>query len=273
MGNCFRRPAERSETVQQSSQGPSSQGPPSPKTLQRRHQMQRLHESPAEPPLDPQILLQALSAMGTFLSTRDLEIELIAMGGETYNLLFPGKIAPYNKDFLKINLPDKKKLALYRAAQHAEAKCERHIGVDRFTRRHMLQLPEPIHQKVITLALSQKDYIFQSQGLKILAPPWDYIFCLKLNKLTLDVPLQTRKNLLLEDAAWTLHRRLSKRRNPYPSERAMVNDLIRSAEFYGIGWNAQTFDSIKHIYQTRYGSLVAADSGQLSAISEGSSRV
>lgn len=69
------------------------------------------------------------------------------------------------------------------AARYAERQSQTPLGGEWFNNQTMLWLPPNVHRKVTQEVFEQTEVVFDRRGLKVVAAPWNYALCGKMNRL------------------------------------------------------------------------------------------
>ena len=69
------------------------------------------------------------------------------------------------------------------AAKHSEQQSPTPLGSEWFNNNVTVFLPTDVHQKVTREALHQDEVVFEHRGLKVVAAPWAYALCSKMDYL------------------------------------------------------------------------------------------
>lgn len=80
------------------------------------------------------------------------------------------------------------------------------MGTDWFNNEFVIWLPINIHHQITHDAMAQYDIVFQRNGLKVIAAPWKFAFCCKLNRLSRSSHMNRANDV--SDAASYLHRHI-----------------------------------------------------------------
>jgi hypothetical protein len=206
----------------------------------------RLQSARQNAPINLTTLRPFLEQMAKCLATKRRDLTLITIGGEIYSVLLDDKFPPHDTDFLRTNMRNDQLKWLQEAVQYAQYQCPQPTGVASFRPDKMLQLPEAVHLSVEREAVAQDACAFKRTGLKILAPPWEYAFCVKMATLAHGV---TRSDDALSDAAAYLNHNVMKHASS-PMTLKMIKGWVRS---YQLHWDSAVFRDITKIFHEKYG--------------------
>ena len=98
-------------------------------------------------------------------------------------LLLQNRLSTHDIDFFGTNLNNNQRILLDEAAEYADRQSRIPLGGEWFNNQGMLWLPPNVHSRVTQEALQQDEVVFQKRGLKVVAAPWNYALCGKLNRL------------------------------------------------------------------------------------------
>ena len=187
--------------------------------------------------LDKRTLETALTAMASFIDMQRQNITIITVGGAVNTLLLQSRRSTHDVDFFGTNLTNDQRILLDKAAMYAEKKSHTPLGGEWFNNQTMLWLPPNVHRKVTHEALEQNEVVFHRRGLKVVAAPWNYALCGKMNRL---VRLGQVRSYDVTDAASYLHYHILKHGGPVSAARIegwcqayqkdTSNDVIRAVK-------------------------------------------
>ncbi|KAL8924206.1 MAG: hypothetical protein Q9208_004170 [Pyrenodesmia sp. 3 TL-2023] len=121
--------------------------------------------------------------MADYIDSQRQEIIIITVGGAVNTLLLQTRESTHDVDFLGTNLNNDQRILLDEAAKYAERRSATPLGAEWFNSQTMLWLPPDVHRIVTEEALRQDEVVFYKRGLKVVAAPWNYALCGKMNRL------------------------------------------------------------------------------------------
>ena len=196
--------------------------------------------------IDNQTLDMALRNVARYLHSRGEDLTIICSGG-VINLLFPKtRQTTHDVDFFGTNLNNSQRRMLSEAARYAEQQTSRPLGEEWLNNEMMLWLAPDVHRALTHTALQRNIVVFQAQGLKVVAAPWSYAFCSKLNRVA---DPRTRRAYDTSDAVSYLHEILLQRRDRRP---VSVQDVQGWASQYGLQVQRNALRDVAQLYQQRY---------------------
>lgn len=133
--------------------------------------------------LDRRTLEAALTYMAQYIENQRQAITVIAVGGVVNTMLLQNRQSTHDVDFFGTNINNRQRILLDEAAKYAERKTSTPLGGEWFNNQTMLWMPPDVQRKVTREALEQNEVVFQKRGLKVLAAPWNYAMCGKINRL------------------------------------------------------------------------------------------
>lgn len=185
--------------------------------------------------LDRRALRAALTTMADHIDSQRQEITIITVGGALNTMLLHTRKSTHDLDFLSTNLNNDQRVLLDEAAKYAVSRSATPLGAEWFNSHTMSWLPPDVHRTVTEEALGQDEVVFYKRGLKVVAAPWSYALCGKMNRLVR--PDQARP-YDLSDAVSYLRHYIQKHGGPVSAARvkdwcrryqkATSNDVIRA---------------------------------------------
>ncbi|KAI9756675.1 MAG: proteasome component pup2 [Chaenotheca gracillima] len=133
--------------------------------------------------LDRQTLMDALGCMADYIDNQRQSITVIAVGGAVNTILLQSRQSTRDVDFFGCNISNQQRVLLDEASNYAGRRSKVPLGGQWFNNQTMLWIPPDIHRRVTREALDQNEIVFQKRGLKVVAAPWNYAFCGKMNQL------------------------------------------------------------------------------------------
>ena len=129
---------------------------------------------------DRDTLQHALAVMAKYIQLENEDLTIITVGGAVNTILLRNRQTTHDVDFLGSNMDRDQHGILMRAA--AVAKCHGQLAHGWFNNEVSLGLPAKALQKVIREAIAQDEVVFQMRGLKVIAAPWEFQLCGKMNR-------------------------------------------------------------------------------------------
>lgn len=144
-------------------------------------------ESDAPLELSAEDLLTALGHAASFIAERGANIIVIAVGGAVNTILLRTRPATHDIDFFNATLTRQQATLLSQATNHARELSRNsrmtELPQDWFNNRTTYFIPPDLRQELTQQALTQNEAIFTARGLTVLATPWEYAFCAKLDRV------------------------------------------------------------------------------------------
>lgn len=130
-------------------------------------------------------LKRALHYVADFINRRENELTLIAVGGAVNTIHLQSREATHDVDFFTANLSYRASAAdvVRAAAVDAAARSSVPLGGNWLNNATALFLGREMQKKLRQEAIKQDCVIFQEPGLKVLAAPWHYALCGKLDRM------------------------------------------------------------------------------------------
>ncbi|CAH0051436.1 unnamed protein product [Clonostachys solani] len=134
------------------------------------------------PKLDRKTLLSAIESVASYIDKHNSNIIVIAVGGAVNTIHLKSRKATHDVDFYNEYLSATDYELLLKGAQKA-AKHNKLLEADWFNNRTVFFIPQDQRQSLSQEAYNQNEVIFQQPGLTVLAAPWYYSFCCKVDRL------------------------------------------------------------------------------------------
>ncbi|KAL9637392.1 MAG: hypothetical protein Q9164_002212 [Protoblastenia rupestris] len=152
--------------------------------------------------LDRQTLDAVFSLMGQYIAQQHRIVTAIAIGGAVNVMLLQNHQSTQHVEYFGTNMGNEERLILGNAARYAEQNSPNTLGTKWFNNQTMLQLPPSIHATLTQESIKQDEVVFNREGLKILAAPWNYALCSKMDRLVTHRRIRSHD---LSDAVAYLH--------------------------------------------------------------------
>ncbi|PVH94215.1 hypothetical protein DM02DRAFT_732656 [Periconia macrospinosa] len=163
------------------------------------------HNNPL-PDLDRETLLGALTNVAHYLNSQRANITVISVGGAVNTIFFETRRATHDVDFYNQQLRASDYNLIKLAMQYAQSR-DTNLQSEWFNNRTILFIPKTQREYLTQQAFTQDEVVFQRPGLKVLAAPWDYAICAKLDRCA-GAGLNQSKPYDYSDAATYLRRYL-----------------------------------------------------------------
>jgi hypothetical protein len=166
------------------------------------------HGRHTEPDLSKATLQRALQNVARYLQSRRIQVMIIAVGGAVNTLFLQTRNTTHDIDFFNQSLrPDE--LQLIRAAAQYARTQDRSLPDEWLNNRTVLFIPGEARTALTQEAIAMNEVVFEEPGLQVLAAPWDYAFCAKLDRISGSAGLGQRKPYDITDAVAYLYRYLT----------------------------------------------------------------
>jgi hypothetical protein len=139
------------------------------------------HDEPL-PALNRETLVAALSDVAAHIVKQKRNVTIIAVGGAVNTIHLQSRISTHDVDFFNDNLTAKDLESLINGAK-AAAKRDKRLTEQWLNNRTIFFIPKNQRAALTAAALQQREVIFLAPGLTVLAAPWDYAFCCKVDRL------------------------------------------------------------------------------------------
>ncbi|AEO71566.1 uncharacterized protein THITE_2058890, partial [Thermothielavioides terrestris NRRL 8126] len=158
--------------------------------------------------LDRETLLSALQNVAAYITKKGGNVTVIAIGGAINTIYLRSRQTTHDVDFFNNYLTADDFKHLIQGAREA-AKRNPELEESWFNNRTILFIPKDQRQTLTDQAFAQREVIFRQGGLTVLAAPWQYAFCCKLDRLA-GSGLHGARSYDLDDAVQYLRRYLVK---------------------------------------------------------------
>jgi len=165
------------------------------------------HDKPL-PDLTRDTLLSALRTVATYLAKRKCNTTVIAVGGAVNTIHLRSRGATHDVDFFNDSLTPTEFEHLIKGAREA-VKFNARLDESWFNNRTIFFIPRAQREALTEQAFAQQEVVFREPGLTVLAAPWQYAFCCKVDRLA-GGGLNPARAYDLDDAVQYLHRYLTR---------------------------------------------------------------
>ena len=196
--------------------------------------------------LNKQTLEEAFLLMAQYITQQHRQITIIALGGAVNVMLLQVRRSCPDVAFFGASLENNEPLLVNNAARYAGQNNPISLGDEWFNNQTMLSLPPDVRTTVTQEAIQQDEVVFERPGLKILAAPWNYAMCSKVNRLVLHDHVQQHD---LSDAVAYLHYYIQGH-DRVPVTIATVKGWCQT---YQKQTNDQVIKAVNKEYRRRYG--------------------
>ncbi|KAG6020916.1 hypothetical protein E4U41_002678 [Claviceps citrina] len=135
------------------------------------------------PRLDRDTLLEALQKVAAAIAKRRSSVTVVAVGGAVNTIYLRSRETTHDVDFFNVYLGSEDVENIILGARDA-TKRNKSLGEGWFNNRTILFIPNDQRQALTDEAYAQNEIIFQEPGLTVLAAPWNYAFCCKVDRIS-----------------------------------------------------------------------------------------
>jgi hypothetical protein len=193
MGQCFSRTDSNAKTLLELAPRKTTGGHPAP-----------------GPKLDSAALTAALANVAAYLASKKKQVTVIAVGGAVNTIFLKSRDSTQDVDFYNSRLQAADFEALVGGAK-AAAKKDPRLARDWLNNHTIFFIPQGQRETITDQAFAQNEVIFHQPGLTVLAAPWHYAFCCKVDRLS-GGGINAARSYDLSDAVVYLHRYLARER-------------------------------------------------------------
>ncbi|KFY19863.1 hypothetical protein V491_04156 [Pseudogymnoascus sp. VKM F-3775] len=190
-------------------------------------------------------LRQALQVVAEFLIRNHSQVTLVAVGGAVNTILLRTRDTTHDVDFFSSDLSHSDGALLQEAARVAQTQSTIPLGGDWLNNSTTLYMGRALQVELRDLAIQQNDIVFQSPGLTVLAAPWGYAFCTKVDRMT----KRNARPYDCTDAAVYLNRFIATQNSGRPVNIRVIQ--ARAAHF-GTSAPIEQLQSVEMEYQRLY---------------------
>lgn len=195
--------------------------------------------------LDRRTLEAALTTMAEFIASQNQNITIIVVGGAVNTLLLQDRQSTHDVDFFGTNLNNEQRILLDKTAEYADRRSQTPLGGEWFNNQAMLWMPPDVHRRVTKEALEHDNVVFEKSGLKVVAAPWNYALCSKLDRLVRRGELRPYDTT---DAASYLHQYILSHAKPVTAAQ-----VKRWCQAYHKGTSNDAIRAVNKEYRRLYG--------------------
>ena len=205
----------------------------------------------AIPELDRTTLLQALSRVAKYLHSKKANITIICVGGAVNTIFLQSRTSTHDVDFFNQALTKDQLQLLIAAARDAQSRIKV-LQNEWINNRTILFIPRDKQRSLTEEAIRQNEVIFDEPGLKVLAAPWLYACCAKIDRVvgsSAGTALSDAQPYDVPDAAGYLHRYLELNRRNIIAR----TDIEAESARFGMRVSPQVLQAVENEFRTRYG--------------------
>ena len=160
--------------------------------------------------MDAATLNNALTTAAAFIHKNKENLTIIAVGGAVNCMALRSRTTTHDVDFFNARFGQKEYELLQAAAVTAQKKNKK-LESAWLNNRTIFFIPHDLREALTDEAITQNDLVFEAPGLKVVAAPWHYAFCCKVDRIAGSGLLRARP-YDVSDAAAYLDRYLSFKR-------------------------------------------------------------
>lgn len=135
------------------------------------------------PSLDRFTLLAALRTIAVYLAKKKRSVTVVAVGGAVNTIYLESRQTTHDVDFFNNRLTPTDVELLVKGAKEAIRRDAR-LDETWFNNRTILFIPQDQREALTNEAFDQHEVIFSEGGLTVLAAPWQYAFCCKVDRIS-----------------------------------------------------------------------------------------
>ncbi|KAI1810055.1 hypothetical protein GGS20DRAFT_580207 [Poronia punctata] len=178
------------------------------------------------PNLTRDVLLKALSNVASFIKKKGGDVTVVAVGGAVNTIHLQSRMVTHDVDFFN---------------SHMTAQEIALLG-DWFNNRTILFMPRAQAASLTDQAFAQHEVIFHERGLKVLAAPWNYAFCCKVDRIS-GGGIHGAREYDLDDACHYLLQYLRSTQ----TARIKQSTIYTWFSTYELRWNAQVGGTLDRV--------------------------
>lgn len=132
--------------------------------------------------LDAATLEKALKDVATYIKKHGRELTIVAVGGAVNCMALRTRDTTHDFDFFN-NRFGPKDYELFAAAAASAQKKTKQLDTGWLNNRTVVFMPIDLRDSLTDEAIRQNDIVFNSPGLRVLAAPWNYALCCKIDRI------------------------------------------------------------------------------------------
>lgn len=180
--------------------------------------------------LDRQTLEASLKNVAAYIHSKKDNVTVIAVGGAVNTMYLKTRRSTHDVDFFNNSLTTANFKHIVDGAREA-AKKDSRLNEEWFNNRTILFIPKDQRNALTQQAFRQREIIFSEPGLTVLAAPWEYAFCCKIDRVA-GGGIKGGRSYDIPDAVQYLHQFLGRHRVSHVSKQT-VKDWFAQ---YALKW-------------------------------------
>ncbi|KAL8786514.1 MAG: hypothetical protein Q9213_002741 [Squamulea squamosa] len=128
-------------------------------------------------------LQRALAYVATYLHQHNVNLTIVAVGGAVNTILLRSRDVTHDVDFINPSVPREQMHLLHQASAAALAQISVELGEEWLNNTTTLLVPSKVQIEPGDEAAAQGEIVFQQSVLTVLAAPWRYALCTKLERM------------------------------------------------------------------------------------------
>lgn len=167
------------------------------------------HEA-AIPQLSRDTLVAGLQRVAAYIRSKGGNVTVIAVGGAINTILLRSRDSTHDVDFFNDHLTRQEAELILRGAREASSH-DRRLAEEWFNNRTILFIPRDLRATLTDESLHHREVVFAAPGLTVLAAPWNYAFCCKVDRIS-GQGMHDARPYDLSDAIQYIHRYVQQHR-------------------------------------------------------------
>lgn len=151
--------------------------------------------------MDSATIEKALKHAAEYISKKGGNLTIVAVGGAVNCMALRSRNTTHDFDFFN-NSFGQQDYELITAAAMAAQKKDKKLETAWLNNRTIVFMPIDLRNSLTAEAIAQNDLVFEAPGLKVVAAPWNYAFCCKVDRLAGSGLLNARPYDLGDAAAY-----------------------------------------------------------------------
>jgi hypothetical protein len=192
-------------------------------------------------------LYQALQNVAQYLRSSKAQITIVAVGGAISTLFLKTRSTTHDLDFFSQDLQKNELQLMVRAAKYAQFK-DSNLPDEWLNNRTVLFIRREIRAELTQESIELNEVVFDEPGLLVLAAPWQYALCAKLDRIS-GSGLNVGKHYDIDDAVAYLHRYLAIKRKRSVTR----SEIVKWTAHYGTRINDGVLDQLNDKFNRRHG--------------------
>lgn len=190
-------------------------------------------------------LRRGLSSMATYISQNRRTVSVVAVGGAVNTILLRTRETTHDVDFFHSTTTGSETSLISQAGRYANHENNDSLGDNWFNNTTTLYMTRDLQAQLTREAEAQNEIVFQEPGLRVLAAPWNYAFCGKMDRLSKDTARPYDPN----DAATYLQRYIAR----HGGRPVQIAQIQQWSKHFRTALRVEDLRQVNSVYKAMYG--------------------